>query len=286
MCLWPDGLDGAGPGLLSASASLLLASVLSASSAFTANRWPSNTVVQQLRSLTVNEAQIFAAAAASLMGPATNRNCMPSPLVLSLITMIGRSFVSAALAFDLRSPCQSARKPGIELAPPTSTPNSVCWTVSSGTAETGAASVSAAAVGAAAVTSGIGAVFASFGGMGDSISFPAAGSGGAIIDFDAISEPDGWADAACGALVDFAAGFGSAGVAATACLSCFSVTAGAVAATGPTIGAGDGFAAAVGGSADEATTGATKAVGTATAEGVWAGGFAEGLLGAATPILD
>src|SRR6201999_1915730 len=230
-------------GLLSASA-VLPVSVLSASSSLTANRWPSNTAVEQLRSLTVKEAQSFAAAAASLIGPATSRNCMPRPLLPSLITMMGRSFVRAALAFDLTSPRQSARKPGIELAPPTSTPNSVRRTVSSGAAETGSGTVSATAFGTTAATSGIGALFTTFGGAAGSISFPAAGSGGPIIDFDAISEPDGCcAGAGCGIESDAtAAGPGSASVGGfEACLSCFSLscfstTAGAVAATGPTTG--------------------------------------------------
>jgi hypothetical protein len=70
-------------------------------------------------------AHIFAAAAASVSGPATSRNCMPRPLLFSLITMIGRNVVRAAFDFDLRSPRHSARKPLTEFAPPTSTPNSV-----------------------------------------------------------------------------------------------------------------------------------------------------------------
>ena len=102
------------------------------SSAFMARRWPSNTVVSQGRSFSIRPAQIFAAAAASLSGPATSRSCMPSPLLPSLITMIGRNVVSAAFDLDFRSPRHSARKPGSELAPPTSTPNSVRWTAELG----------------------------------------------------------------------------------------------------------------------------------------------------------
>ena len=98
------------------------------SSAFIERRWPSNTAVSQGRSFSVRTAQIFAAAAASLSGPATSRSCMPSPLVPSLITMIGRSAASGAFDRDFSSPRHSARRPSSELAPPTSTPNSVRWT--------------------------------------------------------------------------------------------------------------------------------------------------------------
>src|SRR6185437_1878621 len=77
-------------------------------------------------------AQILAAAAASVSGPATSRNCMPSPLLPSLITMIGCSAASGAFDRDLSRPRHSARKPPTELAPPTSTPNSVRLTASWG----------------------------------------------------------------------------------------------------------------------------------------------------------
>src|ERR1700712_1428764 len=87
------------------------------SSLLMARRWPSNTAVSQERSLSIKAAQIFAAAAASLNGPATSRNCMPSPLLRSFTTMIGRSEATDA-PFDLRMPRHSARKPSIELAPP------------------------------------------------------------------------------------------------------------------------------------------------------------------------
>ena len=78
------------------------------SSAFMERRWPSNTVVSQVRSLSIMTAQIFAAAAASASGPATSRNCMPSPLLLSFTTMIGRNAASGAFDFDLRRPRQVA----------------------------------------------------------------------------------------------------------------------------------------------------------------------------------
>ena len=70
-----------------------------------ARRCPSNTVVSQERLLSVSVAQIFAAAAASLMGPATRRNCMPRPLSRSFTTMIGRSAASASLVrFEQAAP--------------------------------------------------------------------------------------------------------------------------------------------------------------------------------------
>src|SRR5258707_13612998 len=127
-------------------------------------------------------AQIFAAVAASLSGPATSRNCMPSPLLLSLTTMTGRSVANEAVDFDLRSPRHSARRPLSELVPPTSTPNSVrctaCWAAAA--CDSFASGLSTD--GADAVTSGLGGVTGS-----GSISFPAAESGGAMIDFDAMS---------------------------------------------------------------------------------------------------
>src|SRR6266496_837653 len=141
--------------------------------------------VSQDRLFSVMAAQIFAAAAASRKGPATSRNCMPKPPEPSLITMIGRSSASGALARDLSSPRHSARKPAIELALPTSTPNSVRWIFGSGTS---AASCSASSAdGAAATTSGIGAAEMTLMGLSGSISLLAAGSGGAIIDFDSTS---------------------------------------------------------------------------------------------------
>src|SRR5260370_101264 len=133
-------------------------------------------------------AQIFAAVAASLSGPATSRNCMPSPLLLSLTTMIGRSVPNGAVDFDLRSPRHSARRPLSELAPPTSTPNSVRCTACD-------SSLSALSPGGAdATTSGLGGVTGS-----SSISFPAAESGGAMIDFGAMS---GVAGVAAGKLIE------------------------------------------------------------------------------------
>ena len=71
-------------------------------------------------------AQILAAAAASLSGPATSRNCIPAPVLLSLIMMIGCNAANGAFDRDLSRPRHSARKPPTEFAPPTSTANSVC----------------------------------------------------------------------------------------------------------------------------------------------------------------
>src|SRR4051812_17733525 len=59
-------------------------------SLFIARRWPSNTDVSQTCWPSTKAAQILAAAAASLNGPATRRSCMPGPLLPSFTTMIGR----------------------------------------------------------------------------------------------------------------------------------------------------------------------------------------------------
>src|SRR5712675_670681 len=127
-------------------------------------------------------AQIFAAVAATLSGPATSRNCMPSPVLLSFTTMIGRSAANDAVDFDLRSPRHSARRPLNELAPPTSTPNSVRCTAGWEPASCDASASALSPDAAEAAGPGLGGGSAS-----GSISFPAAESGGAMIDFDAIS---------------------------------------------------------------------------------------------------
>ena len=113
--LFPEVLGSAGL----ASAGLVAAG----SSVFMARRWPSNTAVSHALLFSISAAQILAAAAASTSGPATSRNCIPVPLLLSLTMMIGRS--AASWEFDFSRPRHSARKPPIELALPTSTPNSV-----------------------------------------------------------------------------------------------------------------------------------------------------------------
>ena len=95
------------------------------SSAFSDSRWPSKIAVSQGRLFSVRTAQILAAAPASFSGPATRRSCMPSPLVLSLMTMIGRNAASGAFDLDFNSPRHSMRRPFTELAVPRSTPNSV-----------------------------------------------------------------------------------------------------------------------------------------------------------------
>src|SRR5712692_10372492 len=110
---------------------------------------------------------------------------MPSPLLLSFTTMIGRKVASGAFDFDLRRPRHSARKPPSELALPTSTPNSVRWTAILDDACD--ASGSASSLDPDATTSGIGAEVTARAGASGRISFPAAMSGGAMIDFDATS---------------------------------------------------------------------------------------------------
>src|ERR1700676_1824409 len=183
-------------------------------------------VVSHGRSFAIRPAQIFAAAAASSSGPATSRSCMPSPLEPSLITTIGRNVVKAAFALDFRSPRHSARKPLSEFALPTSTPNSVrCTATFAGAASD--ASDPASSAGGDAATSGRGAFSTPFMGFSGSISFEAAASGGAMIDFDATSGVAGVA----------AGGFGG-GVSVPG----FSAGAVAVVATGDTAGAGEGAA--------------------------------------------
>jgi hypothetical protein len=179
--LWLEGLPG--------TAGLISTGVVS--SGLRARRWPSKMAVVQGRSFAIIDAQIFAAAAASLIGPATRRNRIPNPLLPSLITMIGRSAIKGPFDLDLRSPRQSARKPGMEFAPPRSTPNSVRWIEGLGTFAAESVSVSSSLGGADATISGIGAAVMTFGGCMGSSSFGAAGSGGAIIDFEAISEVGG-----------------------------------------------------------------------------------------------
>src|SRR6202022_4194854 len=90
----------------------------------------------------------------------------------------------------------SARRPLTEFAPPTSTPNSVRCTESFGTAAWDASASASSAGEADATTSGIGAAVIVFAGFSGSISFAAAASGGAIIDFDAISGVAGVASGA------------------------------------------------------------------------------------------
>jgi len=53
-----------------------------------------------------------------------------SPVLLSLITMIGRNVVSDAFGCRLEQPAPQRRRPPTEFAPPTSTPNSVRCTAS------------------------------------------------------------------------------------------------------------------------------------------------------------
>src|ERR1700716_2043000 len=220
-----------------------------ASSAFMERRWPSNTVVSQVRSLSIMTAQIFAAAAASASGPATSRNCMPSPLLLSFTTMIGRNAASGAFDFDLRRPRHSARRPPSELALPTSTPNSVRWTATLW----GSRSATSAAC-ADATTSGIGEAVIALIGVSDGINFPAGASGGANIDLEAISGVAGvtaaeflgesWEACAWGAWATGATAAGLESFTGAVSAGGFSAGFAGAAATGDTTGAGVGFCAA------------------------------------------
>src|SRR5258708_14768499 len=99
---------------------------------------------------------------------------------------IGGRAVNAAFALDFKSRRHSARKPLSEFALPTSTPNSVGWTATLAGASD-ASELSSLAAGAAATTSGLAAGSAALAGFSGSISFEAAASGGAMIDFDATS---------------------------------------------------------------------------------------------------
>src|SRR6185437_4762361 len=136
-------------------------------------------------------AQILAAAAASLRGPATSRSCMPSPLLPSLITMIGRNVVNTAFDLDFRSPSHSARNPASEFAPPTSTPNSVRWMASLGAVAADASGSMSSAGAADATTSGLGVADVAFASLSGSINLAAAASGGAMIDLAATHGTDG-----------------------------------------------------------------------------------------------
>src|SRR5690242_2048571 len=202
-------------------------------------RWPSNTAVVQGRSLAIIVAQIFAAAAASLIGPATRRSCMPSPFWFSLITMIGRTAVSGPFDLHFRSPRQRARKPAIEFAPPTSTPNSVRCTASAGAVAAASCSFRSSLGDDDATTSGSGAAVMTFGGAGSTI-FGAAGSGGASTDFETSELTAGItvATLADGAAAEFWVARGSG---PDATIGGFSAPAGALPATGGIVGEGNGF---------------------------------------------
>src|SRR6266481_3284332 len=152
-------------------------------------------VVSQVRPLSIRAAQIFAAAAASVRGPAARRSCMPSPVALSFTMMIGRN--PASSESDLVSPRQSARKPPIELAVPTSTANSVRCTAAWAAASSDA-SGSFGVTDATTVDAGGSPAWASAG-LSGSISFNAPGSGGARIDLAPMSGVAGVGCVAAGA---------------------------------------------------------------------------------------
>src|SRR5215468_1653640 len=150
--------------------------------------------------------------------------------------MIGCSKASGAFALDFSNPRHNARKPAIELAPPTSTPNSVRRI----TGEVASASSFSALSpgGAAATTAGSGSATAGLAASPDSISVPAAGSGGAIMDLDSTS---GVAGIAPGLVVTLATDDVLAGrCSALAVAVAFSGGAAGLVATGATSGAGAG----------------------------------------------
>src|SRR5260370_7370740 len=111
---------------------------------------------------------------------------MGSGLKRSRMMRIGGGAVNAEFVLVLKSPRHSARKPLSEFALPTSTPNSVRWTATLAGASD-ASELSSLAAGAAATTSGLAAGSAALADFSGSISFVAAASGGAMIDFDATS---------------------------------------------------------------------------------------------------
>ena len=149
------------------------------------SRWPSNTVVSQGRSFSIRTAQIFAAAAASLSGPATSRSCMPSPPLPSFTTMIGRNAASGAFDFDFNRPRHSARRPSDRIGAA-----DIDAEFGSLHRDFGSRRLRRVRVGADGADARLPAsaltVTVCFGASG-SISLPAAASGGAIIDFAAIS---------------------------------------------------------------------------------------------------
>jgi hypothetical protein len=223
-------------------------------------------------------AQIFAAAAASLSGPATSLSCVPSPLLASFTAMSGRKAASAEFDFDLSRPRHSARKPATEFAVPTSTANSVRWTVD-------AAGAASSVNGAAAITTGASAAAGVSGGVSGAVSFAAGASGGAMIDFAGISGVAGVAAGAFDAIDPIGiapvaepgsatgGGFGIVGPFATAAV-----------ATGATVGAavwatvGSAFTGDAGAEDDiaEAADVAGDGLVEATVEGGAAGPVAEG----------
>ena len=97
------------------------------------SRWPSNAVVLQPRSGWASAAQMRAASAASLIGPAIRRSCRPRPFRRSCTASSGRKPSSCALC-DLVRPRHSARSPLIEFAAPRSMPKSATVTGVSSTA--------------------------------------------------------------------------------------------------------------------------------------------------------
>src|ERR1700682_1056336 len=95
--------------------------------------------------------------------------------------MIGRNVVSAAFERDFSNPRHKARRSPTELAPPTSTPNSVRRTVATlAGAVSDASGPGSSAVRVDATVSVLGAAGEVLAGFSGSISFAAPESGGAI----------------------------------------------------------------------------------------------------------
>src|SRR5882757_3291483 len=203
---------------------------------------------------------------------------MPSPVLLSFTTMIGRNAASAV--FDLR-PRHSARRPPSELAPPTSTPNSVRWTATLDDAAQGGSRSASSADAAGATTSGIGDAVTAFAAVSGLISLPAAASGGASIDFEAIS------GIAVGVAGEFGVPCATEGTAAGPEFRAVAVStagfsagvAGAAAATGDTTGAATGFCGVEDWDEDWGSVDAEAVAGTC-------GNAAAGLCRATAPVTD
>src|SRR6185312_12169522 len=237
-------------------------------------RWPSYTVVSQGRWFSTMTAQIRAAAAALLSGPSPSLNCIPGPVLFSLIMIMGCNAANGALDRDLSRPRHSARKPPSEFAPPTSTANSVFCTSTLGGVDGAASAFSVsgfplAGTAATTVRAGVG-VAAAMAPNSGAVGFPAEASAGAGSDFEAVDGTTGTSASAgllgvpCSADIG-AVGFGRGGPAsATGFSAGFSVAftgvtgategsagsggaAGALVATAA--GAGGGAGAATGGGA-------------------------------------
>ena len=161
------------------------ASPSGASSAFIERRWPSKIVGLAAPLVLAQDGADLGGCAASFSGPATSRSCMPSPLVPSLITMIGRSAASGALSRfqTARATARAGPRPNWRRR---DRPRTRC----AGSAAFGASGsrpLSSSAVRRAPLR-GIGvARDRRFAAWPVRSALPAAGSGGAMIDLEATS---------------------------------------------------------------------------------------------------